>query len=119
MTRVLRPPARSPARARNRSRICAGRPSIAGTCARSSRAARSTRRSNEQGRGNNVPGRVRVQSTINGEPQEFLGEPRQSLLECLRDVLGLTGTKEGCNAGNCGACTVVMDERIVTSCLVL
>lgn len=63
--------------------------------------------------------KVRVQTTINGEPQEFLCEPRQSLLECLRDVLGLTGTKEGCNDGNCGACTVMMDDRIVTSCLVL
>jgi aerobic carbon-monoxide dehydrogenase small subunit len=63
--------------------------------------------------------RVRVETTINGEPYEFLCEPRQSLLECLRDILGLTGTKEGCNDGNCGACTVMMDDRIVTSCLVL
>ncbi len=46
-------------------------------------------------------------------------EPRQSLLEVLRDVIGLTGTKEGCNDGNCGACTVILDGRIVTSCLVL
>ncbi len=60
-----------------------------------------------------------VQTTINGEPVEFLCEPRQSLLECLRDVLGLTGTKEGCNDGNCGACTVILDGRIVNSCLVL
>jgi aerobic carbon-monoxide dehydrogenase small subunit len=67
----------------------------------------------------NSHAKVRVQSTINGEPQDFLCEPRQSLLECLRDVLGLTGAKEGCNDGNCGACTVVMDDRIVTSCLVL
>ncbi len=63
--------------------------------------------------------KVRVQSTINGEPQEFLCEPRQSLLECLRDILGLTGSKEGCNDGNCGACTVIWDGRVVTSCLVL
>jgi len=62
---------------------------------------------------------IRVQTTINGEAREFLCEPRQSLLECLRDVLGLTGTKEGCNDGNCGACTVLMDDRVVTSCLVL
>ena len=62
---------------------------------------------------------VRVQTTINGEEREFLCEPRQSLLECLRDILGLTGTKEGCNDGNCGACTVLMDDRVVTSCLVL
>ena len=60
-----------------------------------------------------------VQTTINGEEVEFLCEPRQSLLECLRDVLGMTGTKEGCNDGNCGACTVNFDGRIVTSCLVL
>jgi carbon-monoxide dehydrogenase small subunit len=60
-----------------------------------------------------------VHTTINGESQEFLCEPRQSLLECLRDIVGLTGSKEGCNDGNCGACTVVMDGRIVNSCLVL
>ena len=66
-----------------------------------------------------MPGKTQVQTTINGESVEFLCEPRQSLLECLRDVIGLTGTKEGCNDGNCGACTVEMDGRIVTSCLVL
>jgi len=66
-----------------------------------------------------MPGKTQVQTTINGESVEFLCEPRQSLLECLRDVIGLTGTKEGCNDGNCGACTVEMDGRIVTSCLIL
>lgn len=66
-----------------------------------------------------MPGKIAVQTTINGEPREFLCEPRQSLLECLRDVLGLTGTKEGCNDGNCGSCTVILDGRIVPSCLVL
>ena len=60
-----------------------------------------------------------VRTTVNGEACEFLCEPRQSLLECLRDILQLTGTKEGCNDGNCGACTVILDGRIVTSCLVL
>ena len=60
-----------------------------------------------------------VQTKINGEDVEFLCEPRQSLLEVLRDVLSLTGTKEGCNDGNCGACTVSFDGRIVDSCLVL
>ena len=60
-----------------------------------------------------------VQATINGEPAEFLCEPRQSLLEVLRNTLELTGTKEGCGDGNCGACTVMLDGRIVTSCLVL
>ena len=62
---------------------------------------------------------IHVQATINGQPAEFLCEPRQSLLEVLRDVLRLTGTKEGCNDGNCGACTVEMDGRIVPSCVVL
>ena len=66
-----------------------------------------------------MPKKVHVQSRINGEEVEFLCEPRQSLLEVLRDVLSLTGTKEGCNDGNCGACTVFFDGRIVDSCLVL
>ena len=66
-----------------------------------------------------MPSKTHFQTRINGEDVEFLCEPRQSLLECLRDVLGLTGTKEGCNDGNYGACTVTMDGRIVDSCLVL
>lgn len=66
-----------------------------------------------------MPGKTHVQSTINGEHIDFLCEPRQSLLEVLRDVIGLTGTKEGCNDGNCGACTIILDGRIVTACLVL
>jgi aerobic carbon-monoxide dehydrogenase small subunit len=60
-----------------------------------------------------------VQSVINGEKVEFLCEPRQSLLEVLREVLGLTGTKEACNNGNCGACNVILDGVLVNSCLVL
>ncbi len=60
-----------------------------------------------------------VTTTINGEQREFLCESRQTLLEVLRDNLGLTGTKEGCSNGNCGACTVIMDGRTVVSCLVL
>ncbi|HEX2033557.1 MAG TPA: (2Fe-2S)-binding protein [Chloroflexota bacterium] len=63
--------------------------------------------------------KVHVVTELNGEQTEFLCEPRQSLLECLRDVLGLTGTKEGCNDGNCGACSVLLDGRLVNSCLVL
>lgn len=63
--------------------------------------------------------KVQVHATINQEPVDFLCEPRQSLLECLRDVVGLTGTKEGCGDGNCGSCTIKLDGRIVTSCLVL
>jgi carbon-monoxide dehydrogenase small subunit len=66
-----------------------------------------------------LPGKTHVQTIINGEHVDFLCEPRQSLLEVLRDEIGLTGTKEGCNDGNCGACTVEFDGRIVTSCLVL
>ncbi len=66
-----------------------------------------------------MPAKTYVQTTINGERVEFLCEPRQSLLEVLRDEIGLTGTKEGCNDGNCGACTVEFDGRIVTACLVL
>lgn len=63
--------------------------------------------------------KVIVATTINGEELEFLCEPRQSLLEVLRDVLGLTGAKEGCNNGNCGACNVLLDGVLVNSCLVL
>jgi carbon-monoxide dehydrogenase small subunit len=60
-----------------------------------------------------------VESVINGQSTEFLCEPRQSLLEVLRDLLGLTGSKEGCLTGDCGACTVLLDGRPVCSCLVL
>ena len=60
-----------------------------------------------------------VTTTINGEQVQFLCEPRQTLLEVLRNTLDMTGTKEGCSNGNCGACTVIMDGRPVVSCLVL
>lgn len=63
--------------------------------------------------------RNHVTTTINNESVDFLCEPRQSLLEVLRDVLYLTGTKEGCNDGNCGACSVIMDGVLVDSCCVL
>jgi carbon-monoxide dehydrogenase small subunit len=66
-----------------------------------------------------VPKKVHVQTTINGKETEFLCEPRQSLLDVLRDELRLTGSKEGCNNGNCGACNVILDGRLVNSCLVL
>ena len=56
---------------------------------------------------------------MNGEAREFLCEPEQSLLSVLRDELGLTGTKEGCATGDCGACSVLVDGRLVCSCLVL
>ncbi len=63
--------------------------------------------------------KVHVHTTINDSPVEFLCEPRQSLLEVLRDVLDMTGSKEGCNDGNCGACTVIMDGRMIDACLAL
>ena len=63
--------------------------------------------------------KVHVRTRVNDADVDFLCEGRQSLLEALRDVLGLTGTKEGCNDGNCGACTVILDGSIVDSCLVL
>ena len=63
--------------------------------------------------------KVHVQAKINGIDSEFLCEPRQSLLEVLRDELRLTGSKEGCNNGNCGACNVLLDGKLVNSCLVL
>ncbi|GIV85298.1 MAG: hypothetical protein KatS3mg052_2305 [Candidatus Roseilinea sp.] len=63
--------------------------------------------------------KVLVTATINDEEKSFLCEPRQSLLEVLRDVLNLTGAKEGCNNGNCGACAVIMNGVLVNSCLVL
>jgi carbon-monoxide dehydrogenase small subunit len=66
-----------------------------------------------------MPGKVQVNTTINGERIEFLCEPRQSLLEVLRDELNLIGSKEGCNNGNCGACNVIMNGLLVNSCLVL
>jgi aerobic carbon-monoxide dehydrogenase small subunit len=66
-----------------------------------------------------VAKKIHVSTTINGEPIEFLCEARQSLLEVLRDTLHLTGAKEGCNNGNCGACTVLLGGKPVDSCLVL
>lgn len=63
--------------------------------------------------------KVIVSSTINGNSVDFIAEPQQSLLECLRDTVGLTGSKEGCNDGNCGACSVLLNGRLVNSCMVL
>ena len=60
-----------------------------------------------------------VTTTVNGDVVEFLCETHQTLLEVLRDELGLTGTKEGCGTGDCGACSVTIDGRLVCSCLVL
>lgn len=63
--------------------------------------------------------KVRVSATVNGEPVEFLAGARQSLLDALRDELFLTGSKEGCGTGDCGACSVMLDGRLVCACLVL
>jgi carbon-monoxide dehydrogenase small subunit len=63
--------------------------------------------------------KIQVQTTVNGESAEFLCEAQESLLTALRDELGLTGTKEGCTTGDCGACSVMLDGRLVPSCCVL
>jgi len=60
-----------------------------------------------------------VSTTVNGDAVEFLCETEQTLLDCLRDELDLTGAKEGCSSGDCGACSVMLDGRLVCSCLVL
>ncbi len=60
-----------------------------------------------------------VSITVNDEPVEFLCEPQQTLLDVLRDEMHLTGSKEGCSSGDCGACSVMVDGRLVCSCLVL
>jgi len=63
--------------------------------------------------------KIHVTTTINGEPAEFLCEPQQTLLDVLRNELNLTGSKEGCASGDCGACSVIVDGRLVCSCLML
>lgn len=60
-----------------------------------------------------------ITTTLNGEEAESLCEPQETLLDVLRDQVGLTGTKEGCSSGDCGACSVMLDGRLVCSCLVL
>jgi carbon-monoxide dehydrogenase small subunit len=62
---------------------------------------------------------LHITTTVNGDRSEFLCEPDETLLDALRDRLGLTGTKEGCGTGDCGACSVILDGRLVCSCLVL
>ncbi len=62
---------------------------------------------------------IHVTTTVNGDVMEFLCEPDESLMDALRDRLSLTGVKEGCGSGDCGACSVTVDGRLVCSCLVL
>ena len=63
--------------------------------------------------------KIHVTTTVNGDATEFLCDPRETLLDCLRNQLDLTGAKEGCGTGDCGACSVTLDGRLVCSCLVL
>jgi carbon-monoxide dehydrogenase small subunit len=65
-----------------------------------------------------MPG-VHVTTTVNGDRLDLVCEPDETLLDCLRDRLGLTGAKEGCGTGDCGACSIILDGRLVCSCLVL
>lgn len=60
-----------------------------------------------------------VSTIVNGDPVEFLADPGMTLLDALRDALNLTGSKEGCGSGDCGACSVIVDGRLVCSCLML
>lgn len=63
--------------------------------------------------------KIHVTTTVNGDATEFLCDPRETLLDCLRNQLDLTGAKEGCGTGDCGACSVTLDGTLVCSCLVL
>lgn len=63
--------------------------------------------------------KLHISTQVNGDQAEFLCDPGSTLLDVLRDELGLTGSKEGCGSGDCGACTVVLDGQMVCSCLVL
>lgn len=63
--------------------------------------------------------KLHVSTVVNGDPVEFLADPGMTLLDVLRDELELTGTKEGCGSGDCGACSVIVDDRLVCSCLML
>ena len=62
---------------------------------------------------------IRVSTVVNGDVTEYVCEPEETLLDVLRDRLGLTGAKEGCGTGDCGACSVILDGRLVCACLVL
>src|SRR5205085_3563013 len=126
MSRSLKPASWS-SRPRDRFPTNAARPNIGPIWSASWSNERLPSRPNERERANShtrtseqrVAKKIHVSTTINGEAVDFLCEARQSLLEVLRDTLHLTGAKEGCNNGNCGACTVLIAGRPVDSCLVL
>ncbi|MCC8965869.1 (2Fe-2S)-binding protein [Bradyrhizobium sp. Pear76] len=63
--------------------------------------------------------KLHVTTFVNGEPVEFLCEPYETMLDALRGQLGLTGSKEGCASGDCGACSITLDGRLICSCLML
>ncbi len=63
--------------------------------------------------------KIHVTSSVNGDSVEYLCEAQQTMLDVLRDELGLTGTKEGCSTGDCGACSIIVDGEVVCSCLML
>ena len=63
--------------------------------------------------------KIHVTTTINGEPEEFLCDPNETMLDALRNQLGLTGAKEGCATGDCGACSITLDGTLVCACLML
>jgi carbon-monoxide dehydrogenase small subunit len=101
----------------SRSTTAVGRARIAGRLSVSSPAA--LQRSRLNARGFADMALLHVRTIVNAEPAEYLCEADESLLAALRDRLGLTGTKEGCATGDCGACSIVMNGRLVPSCLVL
>ena len=63
--------------------------------------------------------KIHIKTSINGDPVEYLCEPHETMLSVLRETLGMTGTKEGCGTGDCGACSIQVDGRLVCSCLML
>ena len=112
------PPLPPPAPMLAPSRICAAPSNSASIWPRCSRSAVSAQPPIGHG-ASDMTDPIVIGATINGEATQFLASERDSLLEALRDRVGLIGTKEGCNNGNCGACTVILDGRIVCSCLVM
>jgi len=88
-------------------------------CRRTVKAYRCHRRPARRRRELKTMTKLHVSTTVNGEPAEFLCEPYDTMLDALRGPLGLTGSKEGCASGDCGACSIMLDDRLVCSCLML